>query len=267
MRLRLVLLSLTAGASVVGVALAQQPAAPPQQVPGYLSGPSLPDVSRILPPPPAEGGARQNQDLDIYRATRALQDTPRWNLAKNDVSYAIGDLLRDYSCSAGVELSAANAPKTAMLLRRVLRDTGSASGGAKQVFQRKRPYLFVDGPICVDKSADLAASPDYPSGHSTLGWASALVLAELAPDRSTQIMNRGRAYGESRVVCGVHTVSAIEAGRSTAAAVVAAQHGSAEFRADMDAARAEIAALRSSGKAPDAAACAVETELTSRSPY
>jgi acid phosphatase (class A) len=31
-----------------------------------------------------------------------------------------------------------------------------------------------------------------------------LILAELAPERATPILNRGRAYGESRVVCGVH---------------------------------------------------------------
>jgi acid phosphatase (class A) len=45
-------------------------------------------------------------------------------------------------------------------------------------------------------------------------------------------------------VCGVHNASAVEAGRLTATAVFAAQHASAEFRADVDAARQELVALR-----------------------
>ena len=38
------------------------------------------------------------------------------------------------------------------------------------------------------------------------------------------------------MVCGVHNMSAVESGRTNASALVAALHGSAEFRKDMDAA-------------------------------
>jgi acid phosphatase (class A) len=48
---------------------------------------------------------------------------------------------------------------------------------------------------------------------------------------------------------------------------VAALHGSAEFRADMDAARKEVAGARKAGPAPDAAACAAEAALVEKSPY
>ena len=49
--------------------------------------------------------------------------------------------------------------------------------------------------------------------------------------------------------------------------MVAGLHGSAQFRADMDAARQELATLRKSAKAPDPAACAAEAELIAKSPY
>ena len=80
-------------------------------------------------------------------------------------------------------------------------------------------------------------------------------------------MIRARAYGESRVVCGVHTPSAVEAGRLTAAAVVAALHASDEFRADMDAARAEVAAARTAGRTAEPAACAAEAALLAKAPF
>ena len=45
-----------------------------------------------------------------------------------------------------------------------------------------------------------------------MGWAWALILSELAPDRADAILARGLAYGESRAVCGVHYASDVEAG-------------------------------------------------------
>jgi acid phosphatase (class A) len=260
----------TAGGVIASLAIAQTPSAPPPApppVPGYLTPATTPDVSRILPPPPVEGGPRQKQDLEIYSATRQMQGSSRWQLATDDASYAVPYLLHAFSCAAGINLTPETAPKTALLIRRVLRDSGTTSNGAKTIFKRKRPYLYVDGPICVPKTDDLAATLDYPSGHSTLSWASGLVLAELLPQRSTAIMTRARAYGESRIVCGVHTPSAVEAGRSTGAATVAAEHGSAEFRADMDAAREELGKLAASAPKPDTDACLVEGALTARSPY
>src|SRR6201999_527360 len=102
----------------------------------------------------------------------------------------------------------------------------------------------------------LVNSFDYPSGHTTLSWTLGLILSELDPDHSTAIMTRARSYGESRVVCGVHNASAIEGGRTTGATVYAALHASAEFRADMAAAKAEIAAARANpANAPDVAMC------------
>ena len=87
------------------------------------------------------------------------------------------------------------------------------------------------------------------------------VMAQLAPDRASQVLARGRAFGESRVVCGVHNMSAIEAGRTNAAGVFAALQGSHEFLAAMAKAREEVDLARKSSAKPDAAWCAKEAEL------
>ena len=93
-----------------------------------------------------------------------------------------------------------------------------------------------------------------------------LILAELAPDRASQVLGRARSIGDSRVVCGVHYLSDIEAGRTTGAALVATLHGDAAFRADMERARAELAALRA-GAHGAPADCAVQDEAATHAPY
>lgn len=229
---------------------------------GYLTLDTLPDAAATIPPAPREGEVRNTADWTIFRTTRALEGSDRWALAEFDDSYRPADLLKGFSCAAGVQLTPENSPTLAVMMARVSRDAGAAAEGAKQLYKRTRPYLHNEGAICIERSDGLAKSFDYPSGHASLGWANGLLVAELVPDRATQVLQRGRAYGESRVVCGVHNYSAAEAARTNAAGVIAALHGSAEFQADLARAKAEMAAARASGTKPDAAACAKEFELT-----
>jgi acid phosphatase (class A) len=269
-RLGLVALTLTLGAAPMGLLLAQPQSAAPGAAPapkGYLAPERVPHVDQIIPPPPPVGSPRQLEDMAVFSKTRQLEGSSRWALAKADDSYAIPYLLKAFSCAADAQLTPQNAPKTASLIQRILRDASATSASAKTVFQRKRPYLFVDGPICIEKTDRLAESPDYPSGHTTLSWATGLVLAELMPDRATQILARARAYGESRLVCGVHSVSAVIEGRATGSATVAALHGSPEFRADLEEVRTELAATRASAAKPDIDQCLVDGALTAKSPY
>lgn len=229
---------------------------------GYLTAGTMPDAAATIAPAPKEGEVRNTADWAIFKATRALEGGDRWDLAKFDDSYRPADLLKGFSCAAGVELTPENSPTLAVMMARVSRDAGAAAEGAKQLYKRTRPYMHNPGAICIERSEGLGKSFDYPSGHASLGWANGLLVAELVPDRATQALQRGRAFGESRVVCGVHNYSAVEAARTNAAGVMAALHGSAEFQADMAKARAEMAAARASGAKPDAAACAKEFELT-----
>jgi acid phosphatase (class A) len=262
MRRNLVGLAALAVIATAGVALARQ--AP---VPGYLAREAWPDAAKLLPPPPASGSPQEAAQMAVFQNLRRLKDTPRWALAQNDVPTGPPAMLTDFSCAVGVQLTPTNAPKLLAMIGRAGRDSGAQVASVKDVFKRPRPYLIAKGPICIPETEQLAASPDYPSGHATYGWVIALILAEAAPDRATPILLRGRAFGDSRAVCGVHTQGAVEAGRLNGAALVAAFHGQPQFRADLDEVRQELAELRRSGPAPDAAACAREAELTAKSPY
>jgi acid phosphatase (class A) len=240
-------------------------AAPAARDGGYLTAGGRPDTLRILPPAPQAGDARDAADRRVFLETRRLKDGPRWALAHADIDERA--ILKDMACAVGVELTPQNAPRLTALLRRVRQDVREAVNRPKDHYGRKRPFLVDQGPICDTASPTLGSSPDYPSGHTTWGWSVALILAELAPDRATDILVRGRAYGESRLVCGVHNLSAVEAGRTNASAVVAALHGDATFRADLDAARSEVAGARRTDAALNPATCAAEAKLTEKSPY
>jgi acid phosphatase (class A) len=225
---------------VAGAAWAQFP------YKGYF-GDTVMDNSTVVPPAPQPGSPQFEADLAIFKSTRALKGTPRWDMAVADVDEK--KVVYGMRCALGVEIdNLTDAPKLAKLLLRTAPDISHAIDKPKAFYARKRPYLLVEGDICVPRSESLAKSPDYPSGHSSWGWAVGLILAELAPDRAGPILQRARAFGESRVVCGVHNATSVEAGRTNGGAVVAALHGVPEFREDLEAARVELAALRAKAK-------------------
>ncbi|WP_293989797.1 phosphatase PAP2 family protein [Sphingomonas sp.] len=230
-----------------------------QDTPTYLPDGSL-DMTQILPPAPVKGDPRYEADRRIFKATRHWLGTPRGDMATRDVRTGGPAMAEAFSCSLGIKLDPAMAPKTMKLIAIGGATANAQSRASKDFFKRLRPYQIDKGKTC-QAPGELAGSYDYPSGHTTWGWTWAIILANLAPDRATPILQRGRAYGESRVVCGVHNYSAIEAGRVTASATYAAELGQPEFQADLAAARAELTALRASPAAPKPEKCAAEANL------
>jgi acid phosphatase (class A) len=266
MKPRLLAPLLAAGViAVVGAALAQT--APQSRPAGYLAPGAAPDTLTILPKPPEPGSAREAADRDVFFKTRALSGTPRWTLAAEDANLA--QTTGMFSCAVGATLDPARLPALSGVFRKIAIDTGPATEAAKEHYARQRPYTTADAgaaPVCVPKTDALTRSFSYPSGHSTLSWAWGLVLAEMAPDRASQILARARGIGDSRVVCGVHYLSDVEAGRIVGASLVSALHGQAAFRADMDHARTELATLRSGPHAAPSD-CAVQDEAAEHAPY
>lgn len=248
--------------SVGGVAAAQNGARPA----GYLT-PGEFDVTSILEPAPQRGDPRYETDRRIFKQTRKLIGTPRWNLATADAQISTSALLRDFSCSIGATLTEQNAPRVVNVLVRASADTSRQTNMAKDFYKRGRPYTIDRGATC-QPAAELydtkaqRASYDYPSGHTTRGWTYALVLSSLAPDRAQTIMQRGRAYGDSRFVCGAHNESAVEAGMLSASATMNLVATKPAYQADLAAARTELAALRASGPAPQG--CAAEAALVNQ---
>ncbi|MFZ4686389.1 MAG: acid phosphatase [Hyphomonadaceae bacterium] len=228
---------------------------------GFLDPTTMPSAIATIPPAPKEGEMRNTLDWEIFVKTRALEGSERWKLAQADDSYRPSDLLKNFSCALGVQLTPENAPALAGILAKTTIDAGLAAEAAKQLYRRTRPFMHNPGNICIARTPGLEASFDYPSGHGSLGWIAGLVVAQLAPERASAALARGRAFGESRVVCGLHNMSAIEAARTNAAGVFAAVQASPDYRDALARARTELEAARTSAAVPDAAWCAKEAEL------
>jgi acid phosphatase (class A) len=225
------------------------------------------DLMDVVPPAPIPQEPRGVADRAIFKLTRALKGSRRWDMAVGDVATDTPAMMRDFSCAARIDMTPANAPKTAALLERASSDSGAQTNELKLFYKRKRPFLVDPGETCEAQTDALINSFDYPSGHATRGWTWALILAELVDDRAAPILARGRAYGDSRVVCGVHNMSAVEAGRMVASSTMAVVRSETAYQDAVVVARHELEALRKSGTVPSAQACSAEEVLTSQPIY
>nr|WP_304488823.1 phosphatase PAP2 family protein [Bordetella sp. 15P40C-2] len=119
---------------------------------------------------------------------------------------------------------------------------------AKNHYMRVRPFVIYKDATCTpERDSKMAKTGSYPSGHASFGWAAALVLAEINPERETQILRRGLSFGDSRVVCGAHWRSDVDNGRIMGAAVVAALHANPQFMQALNAAKKEFIELDDRG--------------------
>jgi acid phosphatase (class A) len=153
-----------------------------------------------------------------------------------------------FEIAFGQSLDRKTSPSLIRLLNRALRDVSRTTFEAKDHFHRPRPFQrFQLQHLCGGEQPPKpephpTSGSSYPSGHSAYGWAVAMILARIAPDRAEELLARAAEYAESRVVCGVHFPSDVAAGQVAAAAVVSRLDTSASFLADLARARAEVAA-------------------------
>ena len=240
----------------------------PGFLPGYLATNQLPNSLALLPPPPAAGSAALALDEAISTRSLALRDTPRWMLATSDADLHFPHAASTFSCALNAPISELEMPRLYRLLRRTLTDFGLSTYAAKNHYNRPRPFLWNKAPICTPaEQAFLEKDGSYPSGHTAAGWGWALVLSELAPERTDALLARGLAFGESRNAGNAHWHSDVVQGRTMAAATLARLHAEPTFRADLEAARAELAVVRGKGLKPnrdcsaESAALAVKPSL------
>lgn len=218
---------------------------------GYLPRKDLPNSLALLPPPPAPNSALAAADEDAWRAVKPLRGSARWTLASADANLKFPKAAQTFSCAMDMPISQEATPHLNMLLRRTLVDAGLSTYAAKDKYNRTRPFAaHKDSPCTPQDEAQLSKDGSYPSGHAALGWAWALLLSELAPERTDALLARGHAFGQSRVICGVHWQSDVDAGRLMGSAAVAKLHADPVFKAQMAAARSEVVAARSKGAKP-----------------
>lgn len=228
---------------------------------GYLERSQLPDSLALLPPPPAAGSAAEAADVEAHRRAQAHKGKPRWDMGRREADLKFPEAASAFSCALDLPITQAQTPHLYTLLRRTMADAGLASYKAKDKYQRQRPFAQFKEDICAPaEAAALSKDGAYPSGHAAFGWAWALVLTGLAPERSDALLQRGRAFGQHRVICGVHWQSDVDAGFLVGAATVARLQAHPVFQAQAELARGEILAARQQGIKSPRSDCAEEAQ-------
>lgn len=212
---------------------------------GYLKQADLPDSLLLLGAPPSKDSAAFARDEEARKAALAQSGTARWEIARRDADLRFPAPANNFSCAMGVRIDEQHTPRTYRLMQRVLTDAGLSTYGVKNKYDRTRPFALHDEGTCTPQDEEILRNDgSYPSGHTAAGWAWALVLAEINPQRANELLARGLAFGQSRVICNAHWQSDVDGGRVMGAATVSRLQSDAGFHADVDAARLELKNLK-----------------------
>ena len=208
----------------------------------YFSFRELPNMLKWAPAPPDTMGAAFTYDIMQYMWGKEMrQNKERADIAIRDAVYSLECIAQEFSEPFGLTISEENTPEIWKLLRDAKATCEAISGFPKYYYKRKRPFVRFQEPTATPQfEPELRRNFSYPSSHTILGWASALLLTEINPERADTILARGMMYGESRVIVGAHWQSDVDAGRLAAAAAYARMHTSDRFLEQMRRARQEF---------------------------
>lgn len=215
------------------------------------------DLTHILAPAPAQDSAITREDVRILLDLQAARTPELVALANADVERT----LSRFSDAMGTDLSKERAPLANALVDKAAKDANIIVHKAKDHWARVRPFLAFSQIKLVLPREESAA---YPSGHATWGMMTAIILANMVPEKARVLYDRGIAFGFSRLIGGVHYPSDVEAGRISGSVVTAMMENDAGFKADFAKAAAEVRGLLglplTAGAAPVAASAAVKPE-------
>lgn len=191
------------------------------------------NLSALLAPPPVVGSQEQQQEMAVllnFQNTR----TPA------QVAFARADMERSvfrFQDVMGENFTAQKLPQVAALFAKVKKSADHILGPAKAHWDRPRPYTSnPDIHPCVDKPDNAS----YPSGHSTFGTVSAIILANMVPEKQAALFERAELYRLNREIGGAHYPSDVLAGRISGTVIAAFLLRSPEFQADFAKARSEL---------------------------
>lgn len=195
--------------------------------------PGTVDLAAILPPPPANDSAVTKAEIAEIHVSQTKATPAEQAQAKADTEEDV----YIYANVLGPNLAADKLPVAAIFFDEVRKSEGEFVDPAKKVFGRPRPPLIDPTIVPCQK---LSASGAYPSGHATTGYLFAAVLAQMVPEKRTEIFNRAQEYAHNRVLCGVHYPSDLEAGKLSGTAIAALLQGSPAYKAEFGSAKAEL---------------------------
>lgn len=212
----------------------------------YFQPEELPDMCIWLPAPPAADSPEFALDVARYEWGKSVRenDPARLALAIKQADASVGNFCEEFSAPFGMTISKERTPKIFKLLVNSVATCATIAHSPKNHYMRPRPFIhFEEKTPIPNHESNLGDNGSYPSGHTTRGWAAALLLMEINPDASIDLLKMGLMQGDSRMIVGYHWQSDVTAARLGAAAAVAKLHSSKRFNKDMQAAKREFKRL------------------------
>ena len=197
------------------------------------------DPARLLPAPPVDGSLAAKSELAEVKAIEAARTPKELERAKHDDETESASIFADV---LGPAFDLAKLPASAKMFADIRNDEKLAANAAKSHFKRNRPWV-VDAALKPCSNHD-APQSSFPSGHATMGFAFAVVLAEIVPEKSKDLLARASEYAENRLVCGMHFRRDIVAGEVLGTAIALEMLHNPAFRGEVDASAKELHAIR-----------------------
>jgi acid phosphatase (class A) len=195
-----------------------------------------PDISLtpVLGQPPALHSPQDEADRAAVTAAVAARSPARQEQAILDAEATVARFLEGMD----VHLPKKGAHYARKFFARAQDDLEDGLKPAKALFDRPRP--FVDNAGLQPCEPEPRSKGSFPSSHAGTGTLFALLLEEEFPKLKDRLEARGDDFGYSRIVCGFHYPSDVEAGRKAGKALAAALLADPKFRRHLDRAADEI---------------------------
>ena len=241
-----------------GCAVTGSRIAPTTPVDGYLDAQAAEAVGAGFVPSPVDPAWEQSVFASVQPGT------DRWWLAIAQAELRSPEAAQHFDCILGTRLAEKPRPALARLMNRLLVDSVTVTTLLAEREPRRRP--LVDHPDlrpCVRMDEATRNSRSWPAVGAVAGAAYGEMFAALAPDQADQARRRGLDIGVSRALCRVNWHADVIDGARIGRQVYERASDTPDFAADLEAARAEVAAARAEGLTNPA--CAAERRALKRS--
>ncbi|MBX9803887.1 MAG: PA-phosphatase [Caulobacteraceae bacterium] len=214
--------------------------------PGYLTAREISSMAVLSIPAISSPAA---SDLALVHAVPP--GTDRWWLATAHAELRPPEAAQHFDCLLDSRLTAHPRPALTRVMSRLLADAETlvqAMVPLTPVPPPKRPVALIAGlEPCQRLTPEARAASAWPAGGAIVAGAYGELFAALAPDRAEAARRMGREIAWSRAVCRVNRASDIEAGIDDGIRLFTRVSAQPEFKVELEAARAEVAAARAEG--------------------
>lgn len=191
------------------------------------------NLTALLAPPPILGSQQQQQEVELLLKLQKERTEAQIAFARADMErtvFRFKDVL-------GESFTAAKLPLTAAFFTKAQRNADKILAPVKQHWNRPRPYASnLDIDPCVEKPDDAS----YPSGHSTFGTLTSILLANMVPEKQRQLYERAESYRFNREIGGAHYPSDVLGGLISGTVIAALFLQNPVFQAEFARSKAEL---------------------------